>query len=114
MKVILPLENLQYDFPVPERYPQNGFFVYSWAKVCPKCLKLWAVGMQPGSGYSVQGQWCIRCWEAHRPRYLPHYAKVPGSLLDDCSSQRVEWALLEFLPEPLIQREFSLHLKVFA
>lgn len=114
MKILLPLENLQYEFPVPDHYPANGFAVNSFAKVCPKCLRVWAIAQQPGSGFSIEAAWCRTCGNLIDHRILPHYAKVPGSLLDTCANQRVEWALLEFLPEPLIQRELMIHLKVFA
>jgi hypothetical protein len=114
MKIILPLENLQYDFPVPEKFPDSGFTVYSFAKVCPKCLRVWAIAQQPETGFSIEGAWCRNCGNLIDHRILPHYARVPGSLLDSCATQRVEWALLEFLPEPLLQREFMIHLKVLA
>jgi len=110
MKIILPLENLQYDFPVPDQL--DGLHHDSIAKICPFCLRLWAIIQVKSKHFSIQGTCCLPCWTP--ARILPLYAQFPGSLLDDCSRMGVQWELIEHFPQELVQREFKVHLKVFA
>lgn len=107
MQILLPLENQVYDFPVPD---QLGVFYHnSIAKVCPFCLRLWAVLKHRSNYFSVQGTCCSSC--GTESRVLPDYSPVPGSLLDDCGRQGTQWALLNHFPRALLEREFTLHLK---
>lgn len=108
MKILLSLENKVYDFPHPLRWDDSQFLVHSSAKICPFCLKVWAVVSVPDfPRFSIDEVPCL----SHPPKALRGYGDFPGSLLDDCGTQRVQWGMIEILPTELLQREFDLHLK---
>lgn len=91
----------------PERdEARGGFWIGSRAKVCPSCLSIWAL-MQTERDpvYGVDSQFCEVC----RVEYCNG---VPGSLLDDRQSWTVDWDLIRYLPEPLLRREFELHVRM--
>lgn len=89
---------------------RGGYPVVSKAIVCPICLQVWARMpiISNSIFYSLEGISCINCGRStwRNP--------VPGSLLDSTMTNDIDWSLIELLPEPLLRREFLLHLKVFA
>lgn len=113
MQVFLLLENRQYDFPVPNRFP-DGFCPVSIAKVCPFCLRNWAIVKATSAQFSIQATCCLACWTPDRHKILPNHSPVAGSLLDDCGRMGVQWPLLDYFPKALLEREFLIHLKVIA
>ncbi len=110
MQVLLPLENKVYDFPVPDQL--QGLYHDSIAKICPFCLRLWAILKVKTTQFSIQGTCCVGCWSSEIDLCLPHYSPIAGSLLDDCGRMGTQWELLDYLPRPLLEREFLIHLKV--
>src|SRR6266404_8913280 len=112
MQILLPLENKIYVFPCPDQL--SGFFHDSIAKVCPWCLKTWAIIQHKSKQFSVQPTCCLSCWTPDRGKSAPSWSPVAGSLLDDCGRMGVQWELLDYLPKALLTREFFLHLKAFT
>lgn len=112
MQILLPLENKVFDFPVPDQL--SGVYHDSIAKICPFCLRTWAIIKVKTGQFSIQGTCCLACWTPDRNQVLPSYSPVAGSLLDDCGRMGVQWELLDHLPKALLEREFLVHLKVYS
>lgn len=86
--------------------------------VCPFCRKTWAEikidGKPVGEEeYTVMGVPCERCGKPTAPWSFSDRSlhPIPGSLLDSDVLFDIDWGLLETIPEPLLRREFLLHLK---
>lgn len=108
MKCVITMDGRGWEIDRPEVDESRGFHISSIAKVCPKCLRMWAI-LDIGGTYSIQGQFCQRCSFTY-----DLYGAVPGSLLDDYSSQTVDWDLIRYLPEELLKREFDLHVRTLG
>jgi hypothetical protein len=90
----------------PEIDDSRGFHIHSRAKVCPKCLEVWALmRTEKGGPFGIESQFCEGCRQGLDGEV------VPGSLLDDRVSWTVDWDLIRYLPVALLQREFELHVR---
>lgn len=108
-----PLYTIERSFSWQEEGMPGWSFTYSRVLVCPRCLKQWAhlafQNSEPGGGLPLgclepTGVFCGDCGPGRE-------GKVAGSLLDAPYSSGVDLPLLYALPEPLLRREFELHLK---
>lgn len=110
--------NLQSDFSGewsierPEfswREGEGGWPVYARALVCPHCLTVWARLTIIGQfRYCVEGTTCLKCMD-----FTSEPTEFPGSILDNYTCNGTDWGLIDALPEPLLRREFELHLRSF-
>lgn len=76
--------------------------------ICPQCGQIWArLKFLDDSEVWPRPQTCELC--TYRDDWLP----VPGSLLVEEGYGVIDDALLTSLPDPLVIREFNLHLKVY-
>lgn len=108
----LLVEGAPYEIDRPRSWPSefaddSWMFAASVALICPRCLRMWAVlAFEGDADIRPEGAYCRRhiprdLWFSNRPR-------VPGSILTGYSWDR---PLLAALPEPLLRREFELHLQ---
>lgn len=111
MNIYAKVEGAAFQFERPE-VDSRGFYIGSWAKFCPICLRGWAhftaviEGRLKGS-HCVEGQLCVDCGR----EALPRPAYVPGSLLEEpqTNCQSLDLDLLYYLPRELLLREFQIH-----
>lgn len=118
VRVCLPRESLVHTLHY-EACVMN-FYGTHWLRsnfllVCPVCQQTWAI-----LEYLQREDWLLPipavCKECPFPPALAGIpGRVPGSLLIDYNSAGcIDWSLLERLPEPLLRREFDLHLAWFT
>jgi hypothetical protein len=89
----------------------NGYPVYSGLMVCPICRKIWAtLSLETGEYKLFHEARTIPC-EKHPEACHPDLRPVAGSLLDNFTANGYDGPLLDELPEPLVRREFELHMK---
>jgi len=93
---------------------ESRFPPLSLAYFCPVCGDIWARVVVEGAGWAVEHAPC----EKHKPTGGDDWGRVPGSLLlSQLSSKDLStmWQgrAIENLPESLLARELSLHLKHF-
>lgn len=86
-----------------------GYLAKSHCLFCPRCQRLWAT-------LAIQGEFLIwpvaqTCSEC---QISDEWMPVPGSLLAEEGFGVIDLELLWALPEPLLRREFDLHLKVYS
>jgi hypothetical protein len=98
----------------------NGYPVYSGSFFCTVCLTEWArltweedAGNIPIRTYEIRGLVCTSCVKNARRALHPDLSPVPGSLGHNTTLNNYDVTLLEDLPEPLIKREFALHMEYF-
>lgn len=96
--------------------PSGGYHhAYSAALVCPACRsgKAWATLVQVDD-LATPYVWPVAafCREHTTPENW-FYAGPPGSILIDYGLGDFDVPLLEGLSDPLLTREFNLHLKLF-
>lgn len=94
-----------------------GYPVYSACLICPKCTQLWGSimverGLQDDYILWPRGVSCEGCFYMgpHRYEWSSH---IPGSLLDNgiINPDGVDWAMLERMPQVLVERELRLTMK---
>lgn len=86
-----------------------GYLIPSVAFICPNCLDPWAFIWDTVSKCEIEPSSCEKCWKPDW-RY-----PFPGSILDSLFFEAgVDWDLMDLLPEPLLRREFRIHLKKFG
>lgn len=105
----LTLEGTNHVVERPDHY--LGWPVYSTAFVCPFCLRLWCVitNEEKADPYHIQGASCRECPPGH---WILN--PVSGSILDNSTfSSGPDIDLFEALPEPLLKREYDLHIQHF-
>lgn len=98
---------------VIERGQQDveGFHLYSCAKFCPYCVTVWAViSVEGEKGHTAHNTCCLRCGIVNP---LGFGRNIPGTLIFNGASQRMDWALLAELPAELIKREMQLTLQAW-
>lgn len=97
----------------------NGYPVYSGILVCTRCFDIWArltweipvpgIAQRTFESHEVRGLLCLACFRSSGGQSLhPDLSPVPGSLLHNLTVNNWDSALLEALPEALVQREFFL------
>lgn len=89
---------------------QDGYILHSRVLVCPICYERWAGIIIEGEGYALAES--VLCQEC---RNFEHYhdGEVPGSILERGPHLPIDLELLDYLPAPLLAREFHLHISHF-
>lgn len=110
-QVILAGGHLRYHFEREAfswREGEGGWPVYARALICPYCRDNWGTLAIEGQNYFCCEEVSCELCNLSTPRH-----SVPGSLLDSYTCNGTDWGLIDVLPEPLLRREFQLHLRSF-
>jgi hypothetical protein len=97
-----------YTFDRPEEYfLLNGFHWSSYVCICPSCLSSWAIVQVDKS--EIFWSTTVPC--ANCPWHYPAKPGIPGSLLEQGIHHWIDLDLLNYLPDALVRREFSVYLR---
>lgn len=102
----------EHSFGHPGQPP--GYVARSHCLFCPKCERVWAhLRLIGQDGKHAACTWpvaqsCAQC------QVITPWLPVPGSLLVEEGWGVIDLELLWALPEPLLRREFDLHLKAYS
>lgn len=97
----------EHSFGQPGEPP--GHVAHSHCLFCPGCQGVWAWLKIHGETLTWPvAQSCAQC------KITDPWMPVPGSILAEEGWGLVDTALLSALPEPLLQREFVLHLEAYS
>lgn len=111
IRIWLPTEPQAHTFRYRDTWWSDDL---SSLRVCPWCHKVWAKVTMQHPYHHPLGASCIDCppWRPQDPYGPGQFTDIPGSLLDT-NQFRVDryYTLLEFLPEPLLERELTIHLQ---